>query len=494
MATRIIGQNRFSGGISESSKEGLPGSFQFSQGINIRDEPSQFSLLPAPEKVSGSVITAMVKWMVSGAPYNDNIYAYDETGTLYKQNVEGVWSVMGQFDNSHGQGMAVYDNYLYLTLDQNIAKYGPLSSDPEFLSATVGDWQTGLNDTSEFGFAPIISFKEGFAVGHGNNVAWYDGAVFTIDRLEFPPGLYVSAICQIQEFLTIGTINGTDPLTNDRGYVFAWDGTAETFNFFNNCEEGGINALVNRKNQLLSIAGSSGNIYVGYDPFEQLHQLPKLPVTSSVQVYPGAVCTWKSNVYFGFAGFSTDTNFVRGMYSWGSKSRKYPDVLNLDFIPSTGNSGSTVRITSALGLGNTMYFAWVDGTSYGIDKVEDTNDYQSIGIFESLIFDDKRIPQEKAADTLRVDHSALNPGESVSIYYRINRENGPDLNGYNLGTTHSYDATDHKPRVTRYNITGSSARFNEIQWQVTIESDGSSTPYVYGSSFKYDDLMKEEAM
>lgn len=496
MSRKIIAMNRFNGGIAIGDKEGNPSSYRFGYGVNIHDEPSKFSVLPKAVKVLGgtfgdvqtvgsSVMNAQMKWIVTGRPFTNAVYAVDSNGSIYQEDSSGNWTVLRQVSSCVGQGLGVYGDYLYYVRNTAIGRYGPLSGLPSFDDS----WQSGLNDTSVTGWSPVLSFGKGIAFGHLASVAWYDGTTFTLARILLPPNAWCRSMCRIEQYLMIGTVGSRNVFDNEEGYVFAWDGASTQWNFFNNIEQGSNNCLANYRNQPFSVNGTLGVVYLGFDPFVKVHQLPKIPITSSVEVYPGAVSSWKGKTYVGFGANSDDPNFVRGVYSWGAKSNGYPDSLTCDFLVSTGNSGNTVQVTAVKGLGNALYVSWQDGTSYGVDKVTNSNPPQASARMDFLIFDDRRIPQDKSADTIRIDHSALRAGESVSIYARTDRTG--DFTAPMV--THSYSADDLKPRETRYRIAPSMARFHEFEWGVSLGCSA-TTPEVYGVSFKYADLEEEEGI
>ena len=121
-AIKFLNQIYTYGGISQSAKVGIKGSFTFGQRLNIFDEPTQLTIMPSSINVSGTIVTGLVKWMVIGAPYNTNLYAYSENGVIYVQNNSGIWSVLRTVSNSHGQGLEVFEDYLYYASDYDLGR------------------------------------------------------------------------------------------------------------------------------------------------------------------------------------------------------------------------------------------------------------------------------------------------------------------------------------------------------------------------------------
>lgn len=479
MAIKILNKKYFNGGISESSKIGLQGSCYFNKCLNIFDEPTQITLLPKTVKVSGETVTDLIKWMVSGTPYDTNKYFYSEGGKIYRETSDGTWSLLRTVANSCGQGFELHDDYIYYTQNTQVGRYGPLSGEATF----DDDWQTGLNDTSTTKFAPIKAFKEGLAIGNGNYLGWWDGAIWDQDRLILPPGLNIRSLEVLDEFLVIGTWRGTAITDNEEGYLFFWDGTSTTFNYFIPIPEGGCNALLNSKNRLFSVVGSSGNLFLNYQPFQKIQQLPKMLISNYAEIYPGAVTNWKNISYVGASGATNSTTLEQGVYAWGSKTEKYPEVLNFAFPISTGTTtGTGVKIGAIKGFGNYLYIGWKDGDTYGVDKVTYNGDPYASGFEEGLIFDDETLYGDKKVNVLKAIHLPLATGESVQLHYKINR-----ATNYTDGIVNSTkDSTE-----TRLEIPLNNRRFREFQYKITLATSGTTSPTVTYIGFEFDDLKEE---
>ena len=479
MAKKILVIEYYNGGIGDSEKEGLKGAFYFAKNLNIFSEPTNISLLPETAKESSTTVVDLVKWIVPGTPHDTNTYALGDTGKLYQRTSAGSWSVIRTVSNCVGQGLELHNDYLYYTQNTQIGRYGLLSGSPSF----TDNWQTGLNNTSTHKFAPIKAFLNGFAVGHGNKLAWWDGSVWTLAKLTLPAGFNIRSLEVIDEYLAIGTWVGTSITASESGYVFFWDGTSTTFNFFVQIPEGGVNALLNSRNRLLTIAGSNGFIYLNTNPFQKVHKFPKLEYSKNVEVYPGGVTNWKGLANLGVAGSTDSTSIEQGVYEWGAKSDKYNEALNFGYTISTGTTQSTtMQIGAVKGIGSLMLVGWRDGSTYGVDKVVQTADAFATGVYESLIFDDKRPYQDKLAITLKATHKALVSGESVQLGYKVNR-----AAAYTTGTANSTVGSTE----TRLPLPASGARFKEFQFEAIPATSAATSPTITSLALEYDDLTEE---
>jgi hypothetical protein len=482
-SVKFLNITSYYAGISDSRKLGPTGSFQFGQSINFRDEGTEFHLQPKPVKVSDTTVTDNIKWICDGSPYDTNRYFYGSSGNIYQEDVNGVWSVLGTVANSHGQGFEVYADYLYYAQDTQVGRYGPLDGSPTF----TDNWATGYQNTAAIGWAPIKAFVGGMAIGNGNYLSWFDGSVIptngtaaqitALTQLEFNPGENVRCLEVIDEYLAIGTQRGNDITLNDTGYVFYWDGSSTTFNFFASTENGGCNAVGNSNNRLFSVLGSSSKLFINYRPFQPIQRIPKLKTKNYCEVWPGAITTWQNLVYFGLAANSDSTDIYKGSYSWGRTSSLYPESLSYDFPISTGNTGSTVKVTALKGLGNYLYVAWQDGSNYGVDKITANGSVNPSGFYESLVFGE--FSRNNQALTIKCTHYPLAAGESVQVGYRLDRFSDyyfPEAANTTIGS-----------QETRLPVEPANSIYYELEFKIILTGT-STTPTIIYTGVKFDDL------
>lgn len=466
------------GGIAQSKKIGQQGSFRFARHLNITDDPNDLTLFMAGKKDSASVVDGLIKWIVDATPYNTKRYAYDANGAIYEIN-NGTWSKLKTVASSNGQGLEVHNDYLYYTQNTQIGRYGPLSSAPSF----VDNWQTGLNNTSGSKFAPITVLNDRMIVGHGNNVATWDGAVWTAEALTLPGELNVRVLSLVDQYVIIGAWRGNAVTDSEDGYIYTFDGLSDTFNesFPTN---GGLNAMQYYRNKLLSIHGHQGNIYAEVSPFNKIHKVPGVGKQQYLEVYPGAMTTWKELVFFGVSDADSDS-VVRGVYYYGSQSALFHEALNYILTISTGNTGSSVQIGAVKGIGSDFYMAWRDGATYGVDKLDSSSSYALSGTYESLIVDDQRPGEDKRMEAVIINHLPLADGESISVAYKKERASdwstGVDaITNSDVGTTE-----------TKLYINPEEQLFREFEWRTTLNGPGTSTPTVIQQKPIYDDLREE---
>lgn len=129
METWLI--DKFWGGNSEGTKTGIKNSFYLSQGLDYKTDPDVLTGNKKLVKNSGATVDGLVKWMVKAGT---DIYMYADNGDVYKRTSGGTWSTSTTLANGAGQGLEVFDDYLFAIDNDGIHKYGPLSNSPS--------WQT----------------------------------------------------------------------------------------------------------------------------------------------------------------------------------------------------------------------------------------------------------------------------------------------------------------------------------------------------------------
>lgn len=146
MSEKVLEIKRFHGGISEDLKDGVPNSFYFGRSLDYRSEPSLVSILPRTAKESGSTVTDLIKWFEA---VGTTMYSYGSTGRFYSRTSTPTWSLIGTLTSSSGNGMAYFalDDFIYLSKDSAIARYGPLGGTPALTQDYFSD---GTVDRDQF--------------------------------------------------------------------------------------------------------------------------------------------------------------------------------------------------------------------------------------------------------------------------------------------------------------------------------------------------------
>lgn len=460
------------GGISDPEKQIVRTSYllekqyQFYFGANVDilqdagwltlNRSSVLDTTPA----SGAALTAMPKWIVSGQPYNSNIYIYCADGTMWQRDTNGKYTFLFTAQDSQGNGMAQWQGFLYYTTNSSIGIWGPITSPITSLKNNDAYLQVGFNNTAKTGLAPINASLPFLSIGHGNALGKFDGTNWTPNILTFPTGVYVRSMDNVNQMLGIATATGQGTLQSDIGYIFLWDGANYTYNAFV-VADGGVDVVLNNKNRLLSLIGSTNNLYSDVSPFQKVQRIPKMRTSETVQVLPGAATNYKGISMFGIAASTTSQLLQQGVYHYGARSDAYPEGLNFDFTISTGNT-QNIAIGALFGAGAQLFIGWQDNNgaspTYGIDVVQPSNPYYATGYVEGCIVDDMRPVDDKNGLTIKCSHLPLNAGESIQLAFKVNRGT------YILSTPNNTVGSV----LTKFPIINDYAQFKELQAKVIL--------------------------
>jgi len=166
MAIKKLTIKNFSGGIGTvGEKIDVANSAKFTKNLNPFEDPSYVTLARGATKVSGSTVTALPTWMEDGSPFDTNRYFTGEGGKIYRETSAGVWSSLRTVSGSAGEGLKVFDDYLYYALDAELGRYGKLTGTPAFDDAFLSDGTTDKDQsgggTGSTDYVPPTSISEG---------------------------------------------------------------------------------------------------------------------------------------------------------------------------------------------------------------------------------------------------------------------------------------------------------------------------------------------
>lgn len=135
-----IVMSSFEGGESVDFKNGVAGSFYKSEGLDFRSKASQMSVLPGATTVSGAsaVLVDLPVEMVQDP--TGTRWIVGDQGNLYKLDTSDVLTKVATTTETSGTGL-VYNqlsDFLYITGQQSVSLYGPLSSSPALKDGWFG--------------------------------------------------------------------------------------------------------------------------------------------------------------------------------------------------------------------------------------------------------------------------------------------------------------------------------------------------------------------
>ena len=335
------------------------------------------------------------------------------------------------------------------------------------------------------------------AIGNERYVAKWDGAFYTPNLIAFPAGTHVRCFGTWGIYLAIGTwqeaSSGT-PNVYDfaTGKIYFWDGISLTYNFAIDVPEGQVNAIFGMDSDLYYFAGWKGDLMYyqgswanqsGSFNGTKIKRIPYIEQSSYVEVYPQAMANYQGLLYMGLGANTNSNTLPQGVYSWGALYPDYPKSLSFEHIISTGNKGSSVSIGMVYPVQESLLVSWSDGIAYGVDSINPSNGiYHTSGQLQTNIQDGGFIYQNDLLLKIRGEHIKLNTGESMQVGYKLDRE-------ANFETSNSI--TDPLKKFTANTLMN--GRATEMQFQVQLMGNGSSSPTLLALGAQMDSLPTELA-
>ncbi len=452
--------DRFFGGLSYAEKEGARGSFLHGECLDYRADPSSVGVNIATAKQSAAIVTDLPKWIEHDGT-NDKTYAYGDTGEWYIET-SGSWVKQTTLTTATGQGMRIWNDYVYFRKTSNLSRYGPLSGSPTLTQA----WQTSNVQTVNI-HAPMEEFNGNLYISNGRYLGEWDGSIWTYNKLTLPVGWEIRSLAKLGDQLVMGGWKGSNVYDFEKGFLWFWDGTETSPNSFQEVSEGAVNSMFVLDNNLFYVAGSQGNLYVYTGNTTRLKKLSTLLKGDDyVDIFPGAICAHKGDLFLGVGGATDSTDIIQGVYSYGRLNKNYPRGMNIEHIISTGTkTGTGVKIGAIHSVGpNEFYVGWKDGANYGIDVVTGTTPYTT-SEWQSLIFDNNNPYVIKEADLIKFTFKPLAANESITFYYKIDRGSW-----VTLGTASTVDDTEKRFPLQP------SILWKDIQIRAQLKTTGSTYP------------------
>lgn len=258
------------------------------------------AIRPVAYAAFSSTLTNSTPYWILTNPKDTKIYSYLLGGRLVSHsNTFGTETNVGTPTSGAGNGMAYYNNYIYLFTPTNVSRYGPLDGAPTLTNtvwtgSTLGSQTALVNTTypSAFGTGTLpnhvahvhtdnklyfcdfdstsstdstrgkgmihfIKTTYGAAEGDTN-----DGS--TYNALDLPAGYMPTCIESFGDILAIGAIQTTNGVVQQgKAVLFFWnpDGTQESFDTPIPLPDPLVTAIVNNNGTLYLFSGAFNNGY-----------------------------------------------------------------------------------------------------------------------------------------------------------------------------------------------------------------------------------------
>jgi hypothetical protein len=464
--------NNFTGGLMQGTKRGVAGSYVTGTGIDARRDPDGMTIGRKLVLDSSTTVVDRVDALAAvDLSGTISVFGIGNDGNIYRKTGTGDWSKLRTLGAGVGKGIGVFNNSMFYAADTALGYYTPLSGSPSFTDA-FQTLTTAPSMAQFVGQHPMANFMNMIAIGNGRYLASYDSAgIWLPEANVYPPSTLVTCLEPWGDRLAVGTVDGLG-----RGFVYLWDGVAETYNTFFQVPAGGVHTMIANAGVLFIWAGPDLTLYTfsGGAPFDTM-SIPNVGAQKFGTIFHGGATVFEGVPLFAVAGNTDSTTLTKGIYGFGSVSDNYPDVLSLDFVPS--NAGAGLKIGSVLAAGSDLYVGWESDTGAGIDKLS-TSPAASC-VWESQVFDGGRPFQGISVYEVIINCSPLAANESITIKYKADRGSW-----VTIGTMSTTGESVKDFPVNRSSGAGY-LQCREFQLQVTIATSGTTAPTIYSITTVY---------
>lgn len=441
---------------------------------------------------------------IKTAPKVVTTFFYDKNGSAYTMTGNDIFSGGlsdgGSLDNSSGNGMEYYDNYMYFAKNTTIARYGPLDGTPEFNGSY---WDTTLGKTpltnTTYPYPGSLSLAGTLpnhilhrhsngklyildVVGNQGYLHYISTTKTTVEgdtdngskylALDFGYGLWPTAIESYGDLLVVALYEGSASsiagVRQGTSKLAFWDTVSENYNsiIFVEFPDALITGMKNINGTLYIVSGNNYSNgfrvtrYIGGNSFEEVQYFER-----GLSPFPGALDGNSERLVFG-SNSSWGYGSARGcVYSLGLKKRSLGNGLFVTGAATTVNSSivSSLKLRQPYDLGNTPIIGWTTGTNQGaISKPGNGN--SSLRYWESRLYN---IGQPFRITKIRIPCPLPVSSSNTSIGFEVQT----DLREEAISYATSYT-------LATINLTNDPYKFNIIR-----RSDTSGRPIIGNNCF-----------
>lgn len=219
-------------------------------------------------------------------------------------------------------------------------------------------------------------------IANGRQMALYDFQdAYNGNALALPPNLIATSLLNRMSEGTDKSIIACRDITNSNSWIVTWDGSSISWLDKKPIKGDVVNSMGFLEEGVILQAGDKGNFkYWNYGEIVPFDELPGVESSNY-----GGITEYRSLTLFGLNG-----GVKNGVYSFGRFETNKPLAINLEYIPSHGQT-EDCEIGSLLGDGDDLYIGWKrtytpEGGSatieYGIDIID--HDNKAVAVYESL--------------------------------------------------------------------------------------------------------------
>ena len=428
-------------GLSDDIFSWLDQSFFASKNINIRDNSRWISLNNALVKDTDTIITEKINAIFKTT--TGKMVAFGDSWGIYWKNTTTWAKIITDSPATKIYSAVEFNWYLYRTTASYLHRLAIWNLSSNITATDVINRQSLWSST----FYPLLVSMWDMYVWH----AWAVGKV-AIDNVW-------EALMTIEtgwkvEFLTdLGwSIRVQTESTQGNSNLYLWDW------------------ISTNPDQTIPLKGYDIRQSVIFNWYNYLVTNRWLGILDWYKIHPvKKITTFTDN--FNSCAVHNEKLYVWGtgwVYVYGTKDIKYPEVLNMAFSSSNGQSSDEIYAIYSDWID--LYVAWGNGTTYGIDKLSTTVYYTS-WYLDTKAYYGNSLAEVKEVVRALVWYSKLLAWEGISIYY--------SLDNWAYTKIIDIDSTTVTQDLWTEELLRQADHFQYIQFRIMLSGNGTTTPSFY---------------
>lgn len=402
------------GGISGDQFLGISASVQAAKNVDLRSNGRQIVLSAKPVRNASAVIADWIMAYVTIQGTGD-VIAFGDTGKIYRQAAGTGNFVLVYTDSSNRKITDAYEynSYLYWTTQSNLHRIPVANIDASWAITTdvTEDYKTFTNGNATH--HPMLEVYNQLYIGDGKHLAELSSlGVFNGTRVPIFGDETITNLTFNGSYVRIYS-RRTTSVPYSRCYL--WDGVGEDYSQFATLQGLAVHAGVGKGGTDLMLAGNKPVLLASNGlEFQVLQVLPGFSGTNTATFNHNCMTADESLVYFGAVESGANT-MNRGVWSYGAKSKNFPQSLGNEF--TTSNASATDLVGAVHFSGGKVYTGWKNGSTYGID-ITDPTLFSATGEITTRAWDGDAAWQKKELKAVKMAFKQLATGEQIDLYLR----------------------------------------------------------------------------
>lgn len=359
-------------------------------------------------------------------------------------------------------------------------------------------WANRLVSTVN-GFHPMAQFQQFTCIGNGRYLAVWEPLTdadppnneFQRHRLTFPPGYEVCGLAVTDEFLVIacGKYSTDGSKDYQEGKLFTWDGTATTYNQIIDVSGGTPESIQSHENYPYFFVNGVLCAWPGGKNVVKVRTIANTNTTyknfvDNTSSYPNMMCVRESLLHASYPSTTNNAAIEQGTYVWGTLEKNFPSTFNYGYLPSHGlnlNTSGTLKLGCTRSFGDEMYLSWKNGSTYGLDILDNYCTPAPVFKFRARRFDAGKGYNDKQAIMQSLTTAALPTGVTLSNTYKIDNGTTQVQASMVTGATEVVDAIQQ-------------GNFKRIITGFDGTCTGTQTPIIYVQTLLYNPLTSQRSL